>query len=221
MRPHLGHQPQRTRQGRLQIRGIMAFATAGLLVAIAVTSDIADRTHSLARDPVSYFGAASAPYPAIFNGSLALLGAALITWGVGRRVREPRRFLVLVALGIMVLGLALFPIDCSPVDDLCELFIRNRVHSATHRVHALIAVALFATLTALVVHATVRPWRKKARFSTRLMAAVVAFGAILLVARITIRPFSQGTALAEILLVLLGAASVVRLRSIDHDGAES
>ncbi len=181
--------------------------TLAALATVALVSALADDTHSVLRDPLSYFGSVDAPYPLLFNLALGSVGIAIVHWALSRRRRTTTAFLLVSgAAGMMIAALAAVPIDCSPVDDLCEVFIRGRVVSVRHRVHGIIAAVLFSSLAAAMVATAVAALRTR-RDRLLVLAAVAA---VLLWARIVARPFSEGTAIAELLLVIVPVAAALR-----------
>lgn len=192
----------------------LAFSMVALAVAL-VRSDLADDTHHLWRDPISFFGAPSAPHPGIVNALLATVGVALVAWSVVR-VAGARdvRYVLSGAAGALAVLVAVWPIDCSPVDGLCEVMIRGRLVSASHDAHSVVGLSLFVLLVAIT---GVTLWRLRRDWPggrTMLAAGCVVIASVALVLLVT-RPFAAGQAVLEVLLA--GAATVAMALGRDRE----
>ncbi len=177
-------------------------ATGVLFAAVLVFSDVSDPAHEAWRDPLSFFGSPEAPRPQLFNLVLAALGVAVVFWAAVRAGTGPRPALALVAAaGVAMMLLALWPIDCSPIDVFCEVVIRGRAVSDAHVAHSVVALVFFVLLGAITVASCWPLVRSGDR--RRLAGAVLVVGS-LACALVIVRPFSPGAGLTQ--LVALSCA---------------
>lgn len=201
--------------GRRLVDALFGLSVAALLVVIAL-GDGADGGHAVWRDPLSYFGAARAPYPWAFRFSLAAVGVFAGLWVVAHATQLG--MVVRVAGGAAALstvGLAAWPIDCSPVDDLCEVLIRGRAVSASHNAHSVFAVVLFVALGVIAVAVAISNARVGLRSGWWLrIGAVIAVGSA---SAVLFRPFAPGSAVAEVTTVVLAG---IALRAECAGGAQ-
>ena len=196
------------------VGAVLASAAFGSVV---VVSSLRDRQHSLWRDPLSFFGSDEAVAPTAFAVSLVLAGVA-IGW-LGIRTRHRPTGVGLVAIGAGATVLALIPIDCSPVDDVCELIVRAGADSVSHDLHGIIGLgfhlAVFVTSGVAAFH------RSGHRSPTRtaLLAAAVAVTALPLL-MVSVRPFGPGLGAAQILSFSVAAGIVATRVAADSHRPE-
>jgi hypothetical membrane protein len=197
-------------RGRARVASIAVLAAAVNLLVVLVASDVADSDHQAWSDPISYFGSAGAPYPSAFNASLALVGLTTLGWSVtcwwsGRRLLATATTIA----GVTLVLLVLWPIDCSPVDDLCEVLIRGRVVSGRHLAHSYVALIFFIALFAVTVIAGRQTRRSSSGAWRRAVASVFIVLSVAALLVIVGRPFGGGSGAAEILAVVVAVGAVV------------
>ncbi|NNE75100.1 MAG: DUF998 domain-containing protein, partial [Acidimicrobiales bacterium] len=180
--------------------GLAVLVYAGVLVA----SDLADEDHALWRDHLSFFGSSEASYPSAFALAQGFLALAALAWFASRWSELGRSGRILLPMAVLAaMGAAIWPIDCSPSDELCEVIIRNRAVSTSHDVHSLLAIVLFASLAAFAVSVSLLTRRRVA-----IAAAVVA---VVGTGWIVARPFAAGSGVVELGVVI---ASVWNLKLV-------
>lgn len=162
---------------------------------VLVGSSWADREHNALRDPLSYFGSDGAPAPMFFAVSLGVLGAS-ICW-LGYRWLPTGLGVGLVVVGVCAALLTMLPLDCSPVDDVCEVVIRAGADSASHDLHGYVGFVLhLAVVATSAVAARLRP------FGTSSVAAAGVFtlllASLLPLMLIAVRPFGAGLGASQI-----------------------
>lgn len=176
---------------------------AAFTTVVAVSSWI-DEHHSAWRDPVSYFGSPEAPWPTLFAVTLAGLGGAIV-WS-GRR--SPLRYarVGLITIGVCSILLAALPVDCSPVDDACEVVVRAGADSASHDLHGYIGFVLhLAVAVTAGFAASSRPFGIGRLGTTA--ALVVGLAGLAPVILVLVRPFDAGLGIAQV--VGFGAAGML------------
>ncbi len=175
---------------------IVVLATAiAAFVAVVVGSSWADRQHSALRDPLSYFGSDAAPAPTLFAVSLGILGAA-ISW-IGYRWLPKRLGVGLVVVGVSAALLALLPLDCSPVDDVCEVVIRAGADSASHDLHGYVGFVLHLAVVATSgAAARLRPFGMSPVATAGAFTLVLA--SLLPLVLIAVRPFGVGLGASQV-----------------------
>ncbi len=185
---------------------LLGLSAVSLLLAIGI-GDQADQGHGVWRDPLSYFGVATAPHPLAFRLTLGAVGIFAVAWVVVHAVQLGAAVRVASgAAALSTIGLALWPIDCSPVDDLCEVLIRGRAVSASHNAHSVFAVVLFVALALIAVIVAVSAVR-----AGRHLSWALSVGALLGVAAsatVLLRPFAAGSGIAEVVAVVVAAAAL-------------
>jgi hypothetical membrane protein len=194
----------------------LTLASAFLFGTVAL-SDIADSQHSVIRDPVSFFGSPTAPYPALFNGGLAALGVSTVAWALVWRHRLPTTtWCLLGAIGVLAAFLALWPIDCSPADELCEVLIRGRVVSRSHNLHSVVALGFFVSLALLASVERLRANRTRGTIGSQWRRSAAAGATVLATILLVARPFSAGAGVLELVVLASAATTLYRLASL-HD----
>lgn len=162
---------------------------------VLVGSSWADGEHSALRDPLSYFGSDGAPAPTFFAVSLGVLGAA-ISW-MGYRWLPRGLGVGLVVVGVCAALLAILPLDCSPVDDVCEVVIRAGADSASHDLHGYVGFALHLAVVATSgAAARLRPFGTSRVAAAGVVALLLA--SLLPLVLIAVRPFGAGLGTAQI-----------------------
>ncbi len=188
------------------VDGLLGLSVTSLLVGVGL-GDQADSGHAVWRDPLSYFGASAAPYPLAFRVSLAAVGVFAGLWVVAHAAQLGRVVrLASGAAALSTVGLAVWPIDCSPVDDLCEVFIRGRVVSASHNTHSVFAVVLFVALAAIAV--AVAMSISRAGLPSGWLGWIGAAVAVVSSAFVLLRPFAAGSGVAEVIAVVVAAIAL-------------
>lgn len=195
-----------------RLADVAVWLTATALVLVAALGDANDSTHGVWRDPISYFGSPDAPHTTAFNYALGATGLAIVVRSALLLARGPTVPAALYAIvGLSVALLAVWPIDCSPVDGICEVAIRVRTTSTSHRIHARLGVVLFVTLAAIPVETA---WcLRRSAASRRALAVVTAVVGVGGAIAVLIRQFEPGSGATE-LLVILAAISATLLRSV-------
>lgn len=184
--------------------------TSVVFIVIVAGSSWADESHSAIRDPLSYFGSRGAPAPTLFAMSLGALGAALV-WVGFRRFRRPVGIGLLIA-GVCAVVISMLPLDCSPVDDVCEVVIRAGADSVSHDLHGYVAFLLH-----LVVVLTAAGAARSRPFGTSRLAItgvlVLFVASIFPVVLVLTRPFGAGLGVAQIIGFAAAGALAIRAES--------
>lgn len=188
--------------------------SVAVFIGVVAASSFGDPEHSWWRDPISYFGSNDAPAPTAYALSLVVVGA--MTAAFARTATDGWISAGLTIVGVSAGLLALVPIDCSPVDDACQVIIEAGADSVRHDLHGIVGLLFHVAVLGTAFAAAARSRRDSP--ALRIGRLVAASASVLPVVAVLMSPFSAGLGLVQTvaLAALAGLVSTSRSSPLAH-----